>query len=430
MNRLTVSPSATMRGCVTVPGDKSISHRALLLGALAEGVSRIADFLPSADCHATLSCLRALGIGIETHNATTLSVHGRGLRGLKAPTTPLNCVRSGTTMRLLAGMLAGQPFTSTLSGDQQLLRRPMGRVVEPLRRMGADIEDTDGHAPLTAHGQALRGVAHDLGVASAQVKSALLLAGLTAEGETHIRQPAPARDHTERMLAAMGADVQASDESVTLRPVSSLTPLLLTVPGDVSSAAFLLVAATLLPDSQVTISGLGINPTRTGLLDVLQAMGAGLSVDDERTECGEPIGSVTVTASGLRGITIDGDTAVRMIDEFPILAVAATQAHGTTVVRGAQELRVKETDRIATVVQELRHLGAQIEPHEDGFVVEGPTPLRGGTVHSHGDHRLAMALTIAGLIAEDDVVIEDIDCIEDSFPRFVEHMRELGAHCD
>jgi len=427
VSRLTVSPGAALRGCVTVPGDKSISHRALLLGALAEGSSHITGFLPSGDCRATLNCLRALGVRIQTHNATTLTVHGRGPRGLEAPTAPLDCVRSGTTMRLLTGVLAGQPFTSTLSGDQQLLRRPMGRVIEPLRRMGANIEDTAGHAPLTVYGQPLHGITHELSVASAQVKSALLLAGLTAEGSTSVHQPGPARDHTERMLAAMGADIQTSGLTVTLHPVSRLAPLSPTIPGDVSSAAFLLVAAVLVPDSDVTVTGVGINPTRTGLIDVLRAMGTDISVSNQHSACGETVANVTTRTSDLRGVTIEGDTVVRMIDEFPILAVAATQAHGTTVVRNANELRVKETDRIAAVVQELRRLGAQIEAREDGFVVEGSTPLHGAPVDSHGDHRLAMALAVAGLIADGETIIQDTDCVEDSFPGFVERIQAIGA---
>ncbi|MBL7064130.1 MAG: 3-phosphoshikimate 1-carboxyvinyltransferase, partial [Anaerolineae bacterium] len=291
MRRLTVHPGAPLRGRVRVPGDKSISHRALLLGALADGDSHICGFLPSGDCLATLACLRALGVEVETHDPTTLTIHGRGLRGLRAPAA-LNCVRSGTTMRLLAGLLAGQSFVSTLTGDQQLLRRPMRRIVEPLRRMDADIEDTGGHAPLIIRGRRLHGCDHTLPVASAQVKSALLLAGLYAGGPTTIHQPGPARDHTERMLAAMGANVEISGLTVTLSPSPrlplSLSPLSLTVPGDISSAAFPLVAAALLPGSEVTIESVGVNPTRTGLLDVLRAMGAELALDNEREQGNEP----------------------------------------------------------------------------------------------------------------------------------------------
>ena len=430
MSRLIVHPGRSLRGSTRVPGDKSISHRALLLGALADGVSHIEGFLPCRDCLATLSCLRALGIEVHARDSTALTVLGRGLQGLRAPRGPLDCVRSGTTMRLLAGLLAGQPFTCTLSGEGQLLRRPMRRVADPLRRMGAEIESANGCAPLVVHGRPLRGCLHDLAIASAQVKSALLLAGLYATGPTTIRQPGPARDHTERMLAAMGVPLEASDLSVALSPVSSLRALRVTVPGDISSAAFPLVAAILAPGSEVTVEGIGVNPTRTGLLDVLRRMGAELTLTGQSSQGNEPVANVTARASILHGVEIGGDTVVRMIDEFPVLAVAATQAMGTTRVRDAKELRVKETDRIATIVAELEALGANITALPDGFVVQGPTPLRGGTVASHNDHRLALALAVAGLIAEADVTIENAECTDDSFPRFVELMQALGGDCD
>ena len=427
MMRLTVQPGTALRGRIRVPGDKSISHRALLLGALAKGASQVSGFLPSGDCLATLACLRALGVKVEVHDPTALTIHGRGLRGLRVPRVPLNCARSGTTMRLLAGILAGQPFESTLTGEEQLLRRPMGRIAEPLRRMGADIETVDGHAPLTVRGRRLQGYDHVLRVASAQVKSALLLAGLYADGPTVVRQPGPARDHTELMLAAMGAAIEVNGLDVTLSPPVSLSPLALDVPGDVSSAAFLLVAAALVPGSNITVESVGINPTRTGLLDILSAMGAGLVVDGEHQQRSEPVADVTVRGSELQGVEVGGDTVVRMIDEFPLLAVAATQAHGTTVVRDATELRVKETDRIAAVAAGLKALGAHVEPLPDGFIVEGPTQLHGAVVDSQGDHRLAMALAVAGLIAEGQTVVENAECITDSFPGFIELMRKLGA---
>jgi 3-phosphoshikimate 1-carboxyvinyltransferase len=332
-------------------------------------------------------------------------------------------------MRLLAGVLVGQSFASTLTGDEQLLRRPMRRIAEPLRRMGAEIETVDGHAPLIIRGRRLHGSDHILPVASAQVKSALLLAGLYADGSTAVHQPGPARDHTERMLAAMGAVIETTGLTVTLCPSSSLSFPLLSIPGDISSAAFPLVAATLVPDSEVVIEGVGVNSTRTGLLDVLQEMGAEITLENERKQGGEPLADVTVYSSGLRGVEVGSEIAVRMIDEFPVLAVAATQAHGTTIVRDAAELCVKEIDRIAAVVAELRALGARIEPLPDGFIIEGPTPLHGAVVDSHGDHRLAMALALAGLIAKGEVVIEHAEYIADSFPRFVELMRRLGAAC-
>ena len=418
MSQMTIGAAGPLRGRICVPGDKSISHRALLLGALADGASRVTNFLPSGDCLATLACLRALGVKVESHSATTLTIHGRGLYGLVAPDQPLDCGRSGTTIRLLAGILAGQPFKSTLTGDPQLLRRPMQRIVKPLRQVGAEIEDSDGCAPLTIHGRPLRGHDHTLSIASAQVKSALLLAGLYADGPTLVRQPGPARDHTERMLSAMGADIDTVGLTVTLHPSSPLSPLSLTIPGDISSAAFPLVAATLAPNSKITVANVGTNPTRTGLLDVLGAMGAKITLENERRQGDEPLADVTVSTAELHGVEIGGETVVRMIDEFPVLAVAATQAHGATIVRDATELRVKETDRIATTAAELRKLGAQIEPRPDGFIVHGPTPLRGTTVHSHGDHRLAMALVVAGLIAAGKTIVQDLTCIADSFPGF------------
>jgi 3-phosphoshikimate 1-carboxyvinyltransferase len=323
-------------------------------------------------------------------------------------------------MRLLAGLLAGQPFTSVLTGNAQLRRRPMGRVVEPLQRMGATVLGRQGGRlpPLAIQGGHLRGMDYALPVASAQVKSALLLAGLYADGPTTLHEPGPARDHTERMLSAMGGELQIGDGNLRIAPGGRLQALDVTVPGDFSSAAFLIVAATLAPGSEITVEGLGTNPTRTGLLDVLRAMGADLTLHNERTLNGEPVADLTVRASELQGVEVCGPSVVRAIDEFPILAVAATQAHGETVVRDAAELRVKETDRIATTVQELRRLGAEVAPRSDGLVVHGPTPLRGCAVHSQGDHRLAMALAVAGLIASGRTLVQDVDCIADSFPGF------------
>jgi 3-phosphoshikimate 1-carboxyvinyltransferase len=438
---LIVRPAARLRGRARVPGDKSISHRAALFGALAEGTSHIEGYLPSGDCLATLDCLRALGVEIEgilrsaqdapfaestlSPSKGALTVHGCGLHGLRAPGKPLHCVRSGTTMRLLAGILAGQSFDSLLTGEPQLLDRPMRRITDPLRQMGAEIEDNRGRAPLTIHGRTLHGTEHTLNVASAQVKSALLLAGLYADGPTIVHQCGPARDHTERMLAAMGVEIEVDGLDVTLRPPSALSPLALRVPGDLSSAAFVIVAALLVPGAEVMVEGVGINPTRTGLLDVLWAMGAQVAIEREGREGGEPAADLVAHHTSLRGTTVQGDVVVRMIDEFPILAVAATQASGETVVRDAAELRVKETDRIATVVAELRKLGARIDPYPDGFRVSGPTPLHGATVDSHGDHRLGMALAVAGLVAEGETVVQNAGCIADSFPGFAQVMEGL-----
>lgn len=429
MVRLVVEGSGPLQGRVRVPGDKSISHRALLLGAIAEGEMRVENWLPAGDCQATLRCLRALGVEIEQHTPTTLTVHGRGLRGLRPPTEVLDCRGSGTTMRLLAGILAGHPFESVLDGHAGLRRRPMGRIIEPLRQMGARVEGRDGgYPPLRIHGGDLQGIDYALPVASAQVKSCLLLAGLYAVGPTTVREPGPARDHTERMLRAMGADLQVDGAAITLTPSPRpLRPLHLRVPGDLSSAAFLLVAALLVPGSVVRIEGVGVNPTRTGLLDVLRAMGAEIALRNARERGGEPVADLHVEASSLHGTTVQGELVVRMIDEFPILAVAATQAEGRTVVHDARELRVKETDRIAAVTMELRKLGAHVEERPDGFVVEGPTPLRGAVVNSHGDHRLAMALAVAGLVAKGTTVVEGAEVMGDSFPGFVEMMRGMGG---
>ncbi len=429
-----------LQGTVAVPGDKSISHRAVMLAALAEGTGTVEGFLPSGDCLATLACVRQLGIRVEHADSgapTTLIIHGRGLRGLQPPEEPLDCRRSGTTMRLLAGILAGQSFGSVMTGAPGLLRRPMRRISDPLRRMGADIVDAEGRAPLKIQGNArLRGGEHNLSIASAQVKSAILLAGLYADGPVTVHQPGPARDHTERMLAAQlepraaeQAPIVYDAATVRLVPdaVGRLRALDRVIPGDLSSAAFLVAAALLRPESHVTLVGVGVNPTRIGLLDVLAEMGGQMGMALQREYGGEPVADVTARGSALHGTEVEGATVVRMIDEFPILAVVATQAQGRTVVRDAAELRVKESDRIASVVQELRKLGARIESREDGFVVEGPTQLHGAEVDSHRDHRLSMALTVAGLVAEGETTILGADCIPDSFPGFVETLQTLGA---
>lgn len=428
--KLHIQPCQVLRGSATVPGDKSISHRTLLLGAIAEGVSRVHNWLPAADCQATLNAVRALGVTVEQPSPTELLVHGVGWRGLRPPAAPIDCRGSGTTMRLLAGILAGQPFTSTLDGHAGLRRRPMERVAIPLREMGATVETRDGCPPLAVTGGNLRGIDYRLPVASAQVKSAILLAGLYAEGQTVVRQPGPARDHTERMLKAQGADlvVQDAETVITLTPSSqSLAPCSLTIPADFSSAAFPLVAALLAPSADLRLEGVGVNPTRTGLLDVLRQMGAEIASLNQANQGGEPVADLQVRGSRLRGVEVGGNTVVRMIDEFPILAVAATQAQGETLVRDAHELRLKETDRIAAVVAELRTLGASIEERADGFWVRGPTRLRGARVQGHGDHRLAMALVVAGLIADGETVVEGVEVIADSFPGFIDLMQDLGA---
>ena len=429
MISLSVSGSGPLSGEIRVPGDKSISHRALLLGAIADGKSEITGFLPCNDCLATLTCVRTLGIDVQKHDETSLVVHGKGRHGLLPPDAPLNCTRSGTAMRLLIGTLAGQPFDSVLTGDPQLLRRPMARVIEPLSKMGARIETEDVHTPLTVRGNGLHGITYEMPVASAQVKSAILLATLYADFPTTVRQPAPTRDHTERMLAAMGAKIATNSDSVTIAP-SALSAVSISIPGDFSSATFAIVATTIVRGSNITLREVGINPTRTGLHDVLSAMGASVAVEGFRNAGNEPVADLRVQSAHLHAVEIEGDTVVRMIDEFPILAVAATQAEGTTIVRDAAELRVKETDRIATVAEELTKLGAHIKPTPDGYVVQGPTPLHGAAVSSHGDHRLAMALVVAGLVADGTTQIDNIGCVNDSFPGFVGLMRAIGGQHD
>lgn len=427
---LIVTPGAPLVGTTTVPGDKSISHRAVLFGALADGVTQVRGWLAAGDTEASLRSVQQLGVRVERHDLHTLTVHGGQLQPSDAP---LNLVNAGTGIRLLAGIMAGQPFTSVLDGSAQLRRRPMKRIIEPLTAMGARIDSADGKAPLTIMPAPLKGIHYAMPMASAQVKSAVLLAGLFAEGETVVVQPGPARDHTERMLAAMGADLTVradlttDGDRVTLRPGAPLRPMNLTVPGDFSSAAFLLVAASIIPGSDLTLTGVNLNSTRTGLLDALLAMGADITVTETGDEAGEPVGTLRVKHSALRGITVEGALVVRMIDEFPALMVAALCAEGETTVRDAEELRVKETDRIAVMAGELRRLGADITETPDGFRIVGPQPLTGAVVDGHDDHRVAMSMTVAGLVAAGRTVVRDARCAGDSFPGFAETLLKLGG---
>ncbi len=427
MKALTISSVKALSGVVHVPGDKSISHRALMFSALADGICHVRGFLPGKDCLATLGCLESLGVQVDRIHETELRVHGRGMHGLCAPTDALNCVRSGTTMRLLSGLLAGQQFNSVLAAEAQLARRPMRRVIEPLTRMGAQITSAEGFAPLAISGQALTGCAHTLKIASAQVKSAILLAGMYANGKTEVTEPSHSRDHTERMLQAMQAAIEFSGCHAAMLPTQHLQAMALDVPGDFSSAAFLLVAGAVTANSAITIKNIGVNPTRRGLLDVLLQMGADCRLDNEALAGAEPVADITIKTSTLKGIEVGGDQVVAMIDEFPVFAVAAALADGQTTVRDAAELRVKETDRISTVVTELKKMGADIEETPDGFVVQGGKPLQGCALSSHGDHRLAMALAVAALAAEGDSVLDDVACTADSFPGFVALMQKLGA---
>ncbi len=430
MTHTTIMPGHALTGACSVPGDKSISHRAVMFGSIAEGETRIRNFLAGGDCQSTVQVMRALGVEIAAATPTDLIVQGRGLDGLQEPNDVLDCGNSGTTMRLLLGLLAGQKFVSFVTGTAQIRRRPMGRVVRPLRGMGADImgRQNGDNAPLGIRPARLRGVEYDMPVASAQVKSCVVLAGLYSQGLTVVHEPGPARDHTERMLAAMGAPISVYGRKVTAeRPDKPLSALDITVPGDLSSAAFLLAAGAIVPDSHITIRDVGVNPTRIGVIAALQAMGAQITFHNERSEGGEPVADLEVRAGALHGATFGGEAIVTMIDELPMLAIVATQAQGRTIIRDAGELRVKETDRIATTVSELRKMGANIEPTADGFVIDGPTHLAGAPVEGHGDHRLAMALTIAGLVAQKQTVVYGSQVTVDSFPGFEITLQSLGA---
>ncbi len=423
-----------------LPGDKSISHRAALFAAFADGTSRIEHFQVSGVTRPMLQALTSFGIQWSLEGET-LMVEGRGIGAWKNPTFPIDCGNSATTLRLLAGAITGAGVTATLDGSYGLRRRPMDRIVDPLRKMGAVIKTTPGGiAPLTiqerAEGQKLKPLTYDLPVASAQVKSCLLLAALGAEGTTVLNEPGPSRDHTERMLSSMGVTVKSYEVEAhnTLRYMVELTPpnplvlspLNMSLPADPSAAAFLIVAALIIPGSSLVLKGVCLNPTRTGLLDALQAMGGDITISNQHESGGELVGDLLVNASDLQGTQVGGSLVVRMIDEFPIFAIAAAFAHGTTVVHDAHELRLKESDRIAMLAAELRKLGVEIEEHPDGFTIHGGK-LQGGTVESHGDHRLAMSLAVAGLAAESPVTIQQADCTAESFPAFAAKLQKLGA---
>jgi 3-phosphoshikimate 1-carboxyvinyltransferase len=423
-----VQPAAALVGAVAVPGVKSIAHRALLLGAIADGVTTVANFGRSADTESTIRVLRALGVQIEEESDDAVRVHGVGLRGLRAPGEPLDCGNAGTLIRLIAGILAGQDDEFVLTGDASLSARPMERIAEPLRAMGAHVETTDGHAPLTIRGGALKPIRYELPVASAQVKSCVLLAGLYAEsGPTVVvEKGAPTRDHTERMLRAMGARVESTPRQASVWPVQRLRAADFTLSGDLSAAAPFLVAAALLSGSELIVQELNLNPTRTGLLDVLGRMGARVTVFNRRTVGGEPAGDVEIRPAPLVATEVDGSDVPLLIDELPLVALVATHARGTTRVRGAEELRAKEADRITHVVDGLRALGARISEREDGFEVVGvPNRLRGGRLDAHGDHRLAMLGAVAGLASQHGVELEGAEAVAISFPGFFELLESV-----
>ncbi len=410
-----------LRGSVRVPGDKSVSHRAIMLGALAEGVTRVTGFLEGEDTRATARVFQQLGVRIDTPSASERVIHGVGLHGLSATDAPLDCGNAGTGMRLLSGALAGQAFDSTLVGDASLSKRPMKRVIEPLARMGAVIDsEAGGLPPLRVRGgQPLRGIDYTLPIASAQVKSALLLAGLYADGETVVREPHPTRDYTERMLAAFGWPIEFTPGFARLSGGHRLRATDINVPADFSSAAFFIVAACIVPGSELRLEAVGMNPRRTGLLTALRRMGADIREENANEQGGEPVADLVVRHAPLHGAEIGGDLVPDMIDEFPALFVAAACAEGHTVVRDAAELRVKESDRIATMAQGLRTLGIDVEEHPDGATIT-PGPLLGGTVDSHGDHRIAMSFAVAAQRAQGEVRIGDVANVATSFPGFEE----------
>ena len=421
-----IEPSAMHDGDIRVPGDKSISHRALLLGSVAEGTSTVRGFLESADCLATRRALETLGVQIEDLQPGVIAIHGKGFGSLGGSSAPLDLGNSGTGLRLLAGLLVGQGIEATLTGDASLRARPMGRILEPLRAMGARLESTSGHAPLTiGKSPDLHGVSWVLPMASAQVKSAILLAGLGATGATMVTEPSPTRDHTERMLAQMGVAIRNESGTVTMLPVPKLRSMDLTVPGDLSSAAFLIVAALVAEDIELRIRDVGINPTRTGILTILAQMGADIEVCNERKYGEEPVADIRVRSSKLRGIEVDPQLVSLAIDEFPVLFVAAACASGQTVFSGLQELRVKESDRIETMAEGLAALGIEVQKTTDGAIISGG-PISGGEVNSLGDHRVAMAFAVLGSRIESPLRIRDVANVATSFPGFAGLCANLG----
>lgn len=423
-----VSKSSPLRGELTVPGDKSISHRAVMFGSISEGLTEITDFLQGADCLSTISCFRKMGIEIENTGERIL-VHGRGLHGLTAPSVTLDAGNSGTTTRLISGILAGQNFSSHLTGDASIQSRPMNRIIQPLREMGARIssEKENGCAPLLIQGTSLHGIDYRSPVASAQVKSCILLAGLYADRETSVTEPALSRDHTERMLKSFGATVKRTGLTAQIFPEPQLIGQKIQVPGDISSAAYFLAAALLVPGSEILLKNVGINPTRDGILQVIKKMGGDIQLLNQRTVSGEPAADLLVRHSSLKGTVIEGDLIPTLIDEIPILAVLAAFAEGTTVIRNAEELKVKESDRLSIMVEGLLAMGAEVTGTDDGMIIQGGKPLRGTCIDSHKDHRIAMSFAVAGLAAEGVTSIPDSECVAISYPGFYEDLQKLSS---
>lgn len=418
---------SSLQGEISIPGDKSISHRAVMFGAMAEGKTTINHFLAGEDCLSTISCFEKMGVSIK-REGEYVEVEGKGIEGLSEPTSILDVGNSGTTTRLMLGILAGVPFHTSLIGDESIAKRPMSRVTVPLRSMGAKIDGREHgqYTPLSTRGGALKAIHYHSPVASAQVKSTILLAGLHAEGTTKVTEPFTSRDHTERMLRAFGVDVEVDGTTVSIEGGQSLRGTDVYVPGDISSAAFFLVAGAIVPNSRIVLKNVGLNPTRTGIIDVLQQMGARLTISNERIQNGEPIGDLTIETSQLKGIEIGGDLIPRLIDEIPVIALLATQANGKTVIKDAEELKVKETNRIDTVATELSKLGASVTPTADGLIIEGKTALQSGEVDSYGDHRIGMMLAVAAAIATGEVTLMRSEAIHVSYPTFFEDLDKLS----
>ncbi len=430
MDSIKIQPIKRLKGELEVPGDKSISHRAVMMGALAEGITEIEGFLNAEDCLSTVRAFQALGVHIEGVGKEKLIIEGRGLQGLSEPRHILNVGNSGTTLRLLLGILAGQDFCAVLTGDDSLIERPMKRVSEPLQKMGAIIlgRNEGSLAPLTIRGGRLKAIKYSSPIPSAQVKSAVLLAGLYAEGETSVTESVKSRDHTEKMLRFFGSEIKVEGLTVKVKGKQKLTAQKVTVPGDISSASFFLVAAAMLPGSDITITKVGVNPTRKAILEILQNMGAKVKISPVKGELFEPMADINVKGGKLKPLSLEGEMIPRIIDEIPIIAVAAALAEGKSQIRGASELRVKETDRIKALSINLTKLGAKVEEVPDGLIIQGGSPLRGNEVDSFGDHRLAMAMVMAGLSAQGETTVQDANCINTSFPGFMDTLEKVMSY--
>ena len=418
-----------LRGELEIPGDKSISHRTIMFGSLAKGITEVTHFLQGADCLSTISCFQKLGVEIE-NNTDKILIHGKGLHGLSAPTTILDCGNSGTTTRLISGILSGQNFTSTLTGDASIQKRPMKRIIEPLSQMGADIASIHGNdcAPLSIKGSNLKGIHYHSPIASAQVKSAILLAGLYADGETMVTEPYISRNHSEIMLAHFGADIRTKNTTAILLPEPNLEGQKIAVPGDISSAAYFIAAGLLVPGSEILLKNVGINPTRDGILRVAKEMGGNIELLNINTDNGEPTADLLVKFSALKGITIGGEIIPTLIDEIPIIAIMAAFARGTTVIKDAAELKVKESNRIQVMVDNLKAMGADIESTDDGMIIHGGKDLHGTIIDSHKDHRIAMSFAIASLLTDGHMTILDRDCVDISFPNFYQDLNRLAGN--